>query len=45
MNVNLTPPIEPSKIASTAKSSAVSTDAATTEPLVVFCAVTRSYFR
>ncbi|EGR5585435.1 flagellar hook-length control protein FliK [Vibrio cholerae] len=32
MNVNLTPPIEPSKIASTAKSSAVSTDAATTEP-------------
>ncbi|EOX4128218.1 flagellar hook-length control protein FliK [Vibrio cholerae] len=31
MNVNLTPPIEPSKIASTAKSSAVSTDAATTE--------------
>ncbi|WP_162904139.1 flagellar hook-length control protein FliK [Vibrio cholerae] len=31
MNVNLPPPIEPSKIASTAKSSAVSTDAATTE--------------
>ncbi|ELV5029650.1 flagellar hook-length control protein FliK [Vibrio cholerae] len=31
MNVNLTPPVEPSKIASTAKSSAVSTDAAATE--------------
>ncbi|BCK31038.1 Flagellar hook-length control protein [Vibrio cholerae] len=31
MNVNLTPPVEPSKIAPTAKSSAVSTDAAATE--------------
>ncbi|TQQ42081.1 flagellar hook-length control protein FliK [Vibrio cholerae] len=31
MNVNLTPPVEPSKIAPTAKSSAASTDAAATE--------------
>ncbi|EKF9435300.1 flagellar hook-length control protein FliK [Vibrio cholerae] len=31
MNVNLTPPVEPSKIAPTAKSSAVSTDAGATE--------------
>ncbi|EPZ4989579.1 flagellar hook-length control protein FliK [Vibrio cholerae] len=31
MNVNLTPPVEPSKIAPTAKSSAVSTDSAATE--------------
>lgn len=31
MNVNFTPPVEPSKIAPTAKSSAVSTDAAATE--------------
>ncbi|EGR2495526.1 flagellar hook-length control protein FliK [Vibrio cholerae] len=31
MNVNLTPPVEPSKIAPTAKSSAFSTDAAATE--------------
>ncbi|HIH0815794.1 TPA: flagellar hook-length control protein FliK [Vibrio cholerae] len=31
MNVNLTPPVEPSKIAPTEKSSAVSTDAAATE--------------
>ncbi|TXX57106.1 flagellar hook-length control protein FliK [Vibrio cholerae] len=31
MNVNLTPPVEPSKIAPTAKSSVVSTDAAATE--------------
>ncbi|ASK54801.1 flagellar hook-length control protein FliK [Vibrio tarriae] len=31
MNVNLTPPVEPSKIASTAKSSAVSTEAAEAE--------------
>lgn len=31
MNVNLPPPVEPSKIAPTAKSSAVSTDAAATE--------------
>lgn len=31
MNVNLTPPVEPSKIAPTAKSSAVSTDAAAME--------------